>query len=234
MGRLSRLLGGDRLEGAADALLNDLTNSSRYGKTREMDYVFPDDKLTAEGVDEVITRLGARTPTKLTYDSDGRISAIDGGNVIRNAKGGINIDQVPSPRGRDYVKYSPSVVDSSKNAVVEAQLYPERFTNATGQLGAARDMGLAHRYNDYDSYRAINNRMEITPEALERFGSLVTKGKAEAPIAKGMSGGGAINGTRGDMVLIPGTDKIFSSLSSKEKAAYLKERGEGRGHSVLM
>ena len=226
MGRLARLLGGDRLEGAADALLNDLTNSSRYGKTREMDYVFPDDKLTASGVDEVITRLGARTPTKLTYDADGRIIAIDGGNVMRNAKGGINIDQVPSPQGRDYVKYSPSVVDSSNNVLVEAQLYPERFMDATGQVGAARDMGLAHRYNDYDSYRAINNRMEVTPEALERFGSLVTKGKAEAPIAKGMSGGGAINGSRGDTVLIPGTDTIFSSLSSKDKAAYLKERGD--------
>ena len=87
-------------------------------------------------------------------------------------------------------------------------------------------MGLAHRYNDYDAYRAINNRMEVTPEALDRFASVVTKGKAEAPIASGMSGGGAINGTRGDMVLIPGTDRVFSSLGKDEKAAYLKERGD--------
>jgi hypothetical protein len=224
--RLAKVLGGDRLEAAADAVLNDLTGSTRYGKTREMDYVFPDDKLTLDNVDESITRLGDRTPVKLTYDRKGKISNIEGGQTIRNKKGGINIDKVPSPSGRDYVKYSPSVVDSSNNQLVEAQLYPERFEGATGQLGAARDMGLAHRYNDYDSYRNINNRLEVTPEALQRFGSLVTKGKAEKPIAAGMSGGGAILGSRGDVVLIPGTDKIFSSLSKDEKAAYLEQRGD--------
>jgi len=223
---LARQLGGDRLEAAADALLNDLTGSKRYGKTREADYVFPDDVLTLENVDESITRLGARTPANLTYGKDGKIIRIDGGEVIRNSKGGINIDQVPSPSGRDYVKYSPSVVDSTQNQLVEAQLYPERFAEATGPLGEARDMGLAHRYNDYDTYRGINNRMEVTPEALERFGSLVTKGKADLPIGTGMSGGGAINGSRGDTVLIPGTDRVFSSLDKDEKAAYLKGRGE--------
>ena len=224
--RLAQQLGGDRLEAAADALLNDLTGSRRYGKTREADYVFPSDQLNINNVDESITRLGARTPANLTYGKDGKIIRIDGGEVIRNKKGGINIDKVPSPKGKDYVKYSPSVVDSSKNQLVEAQLYPERFEGATGPLGEARDMGLAHRYNDYDAYRAINNRMEITPEALERFGSVVTKGKAEAPIAKVMSGGGAINGSRGDTVLIPETDRVFSSLGKAEKAAYLGERGE--------
>ena len=222
---LARQLGGDKLEAAADALLNDLTGSKRYGKTREADYVFPSDQLNINNVDESITRLGARTPANLTYGKDGKIIRIDGGEVIRNKKGGINIDKVPSPKGDDYVKYSPSVVDSTKNQLVEAQLYPERFEGATGPLGEARDMGLAHRYNDYDAYRAINNRMEITPEALERFGSVVTKGKAEAPIARGMSGGGAINGSRGDTVLIPETDRVFSSLGKDEKAAYLEERG---------
>ena len=225
MGRLARALGGDRLEGAADALLNDILKTDRYGKSREMDYVFPD-KLTADNVDETITRLGARTPAGLVYNDAGEIVGITGGEVIRNKKGGINIDKVPSPKGSEYVKYSPSVVDSSKNALVEAQLYPERFMDATGQLGAARDMGLAHRYNDYDAYRAINNRMEVTPEALERFNAVVTKGKAEQPIATGMSGGGAIMGSRGDTVLIPGTDKIFSQLPKEEKSAYLKERGD--------
>jgi hypothetical protein len=223
---LAKQLGGDRLEAAADVLLNDLTGSKRYGKTREADYVFPNDQLNIDNVDESITRLGARTPANLTYGKDGKIIRIDGGEVIRNKKGGINIDKVPSPKGDDYIKYSPSVVDSSKNQLVEAQLYPERFEGATGPLGEARDMGLAHRYNDYDAYRAINNRMEITPEALERFGSVVTKGKAEAPIARGMSGGGAINGSRGDMVLIPETDRVFSSLDKDEKAAYLNERGD--------
>lgn len=230
MGRLARLLGGDRLEGAADALLNDLTKSKRYGQTREMDYVFPDDQLNLSNVDEAITRLGARTPTKLTYGSDGAITNIEGGNVIRNAKGGINIDKVPNPvtsrDNRDYVKYSPSIVDSSKDELVRAQLYPELYPDATGQLAAARDMGLAHRYNDYESYRNINNRMEVTPEAFERFGSLVTKGKAEKPIAAGMSGGGAINGSRGDVVLIPGTDRVFNSLSRPEKNEYLATRGD--------
>lgn len=226
MGRLARALKGDRLEGAADALLNDILGTSRYGKTREMDYVFPDDKLTLDNVDEAITRLGARTPTKLTYNDAGEITDISGGEVIRNKKGGINIDKVPSPKGDDYVKYSPSVVDSSKNVLVEAQLYPERFPDATGQVAAARDMGLAHRYNDYDAYRAINNRMDVRPEALERFGALVTKGRAEKPIAAGMSGGGAILGSRGDTVLIPGTDKIFSQLPKEEKDAYLNERGK--------
>ena len=224
--RLAQQLSGDKLEAAADALLNDLTGSRRYGNTREADYVFPSDQLNISNVDESITRLGARTPANLTYGKDGKIIRIDGGEVIRNKKGGINIDKVPSPKGEDYVKYSPSVVDSTKNQLVEAQLYPERFEGATGPLGEARDMGLAHRYNDYDAYRAINNRMEITPEALERFGSVVTKGKAEAPIARGMSGGGAINGSRGDTVLIPETDRVFSSLDKDEKAAYLKERGE--------
>jgi hypothetical protein len=223
---LAKQLGGDKLEGAADALLNELTGSKRYGKTREADYVFPSDQLNIDNVDESITRLGARTPANLTYGKDGKIIRIDGGEVIRNKKGGINIDKVPSPTGKDYVKYSPSVVDSTKDQLVEAQLYPERFADATGPLAEARDMGLAHRYNDYETYRAINNRMDITPEALERFGSLVTKGKAEAPIAAGMSGGGAINGSRGDTVLIPGTDRVFSSLDKDEKAAYLKGRGE--------
>jgi len=223
---LARQLGGDRLEAAADALLNDVTGSKRYGNTREADYVFPEDELNLGNVDEAITRLGARTPAKLSYGSDGAITNIEGGNVIRNKKGGINIDQVPSPRGKDYVKYSPSVVDSTKDPLIEAQLYPERFAGASGALGEARDMGLAHRYNDYETYRDINNRMSITPEALERFGSVVTKGKAEKPIAAGMSGGGAINGTRGDMVLIPGTERVFHSLDKGEKAAYLKERGD--------
>ena len=224
--RLAQQLGGDRLEGAADALLNDLTGSTRYGKTREADYVFPDDQLNIGNVDESITRLGARTPANLTYGKDGKIIRIDGGEVQRNKKGGINIDKVPSPRGEDYVKYSPSVVDSTKNQLVEAQLYPERFEGATGPLGEARDMGLAHRYNDYEKYRAINNRMEITPEALERFADVVTKGKAEQPIAGVMSTGGAITGRRGDMVLIPGTDRIFNTLSADEKSEYLKERGD--------
>ena len=224
--RLAQQLGGDRLEAAADALLNDLTGSKRYGKTREADYVFPDDQLNIGNVDESITRLGARTPAKLTYGKDGKIIRIDGGEVKRNKKGGINIDQVPSPKGRDYVKYSPSVVDSSKDQLVEAQLYPERFEGATGPLGEARDMGLAHRYNDYDAYRAINNRMDVTPEALERFADVVTKGKAEQPIADVMSTGGAIMGRRGDMVLIPGTDRIFNTLSADEKSEYLKERGD--------
>ena len=223
---LAKQLGGDRLEAAADALLNDVLGSKRYGGTREADYVFPSDELNLGNVDEAITRLGARTPATLQYNDGGTIIGIEGGNVIRNKKGGINIDQVPSPRGRDYVKYSPSVVDSTKDPLVEAQLYPERFAGATGQLAEARDMGLAHRYNDYEAYRAINNRMEVTPEALERFGSLVTKGKAEAPIARGMSGGGAINGSRGDMVLIPETDRVFHSLDKGEKAAYLAERGD--------
>ena len=226
MGRLARALGGDRLEGAADALLNDILNTKKYGTSREMEYVFPDDRLTVDNVDEAITRLGARTPATLEYNDAGDIASITGGEAIRNKKGGINIDKVPTPRGADYVKYSPSVVDSSKNVLVEAQLYPERFSNATGAVGAARDMGLAHRYNDYDAYRAINNRMEVTPEALDKFNSVVTKGKAEKPIAAGMSGGGAILGSRGDVVLIPGTDKIFSQLSKDEKSAYLKERGD--------
>ena len=91
---LAKQLGGDRLEAAADALLNDLTGSTRYGKTREMDYVFPGDRLTADNVEESITRLGARNPAKLTYGPDGSIVAIEGGDVIRNKKGGINIDQV--------------------------------------------------------------------------------------------------------------------------------------------
>lgn len=223
---LAKQLGGDRLEAAADALLNDLLGSKRYGGTREADYVFPNDELNLGNVDEAITRLGARTPANLTYGKDGKIIRIDGGEVIRNAKGGINIDKVPSPRGRDYVKYSPSVVDSTEDLLVEAQLYPERFADATGPLAEARDMGLAHRYNDYEKYRAINNRMEITPEALDRFASVVTKGKAEAPIASGMSGGGAILGSRGDTVLIPDTDRVFSSLNENEKAAYLKGRGD--------
>ena len=223
---LAKQLGGDRLEAAADALLNDLLGSKRYGGTREADYVFPNDELNLGNVDEAITRLGARTPANLTYGKDGKIIRIDGGEVIRNAKGGINIDKVPSPRGRDYVKYSPSVVDSTEDLLVEAQLYPERFADATGPLAEARDMGLAHRYNDYEKYRAINNRMEITPEALDRFASVVTKGKAEAPIASGMSGGGAIKGSRGDTVLIPDTDRVFSSLNENEKAAYLKGRGD--------
>ena len=47
MGRLARALGGDRLEGAADALLNDILKTNRYGKSREMEYVFPD-KLTLQ------------------------------------------------------------------------------------------------------------------------------------------------------------------------------------------
>ena len=226
MGRLARALGGDRLEGAADALLNDILNTKKYGTSREMEYVFPDDRLTVDNVDEAITRLGARTPATLEYNDAGDIASITGGEAIRNKKGGINIDKVPTPRGADYVKYSPSVVDSSKNVLVEAQLYPERFANATGAVGAARDMGLAHRYNDYDAYRAINNRMEVTPEALDKFNSVVTKGKAEKPIAAGMSGGGAILGSRGDVVLIPGTDKIFSQLSKDEKSAYLKQRGD--------
>ena len=230
MGRLARLLGGDRLEGAADALLNDLTGSKRYGQTREMDYVFPDNELNLSNVDEAITRLGARTPTKLTYGNDGAITNIEGGNVIRNKKGGINIDKVPSPvtskDKRDYVKYSPSVVDSSKDELVRAQLYPELYPEATGQLAAARDMGLAHRYNDYESYRGINNRMAVSPEALERFGALVTKGKAENPVAYGMRGGGAILGRRGGQVLIPGTDRVFDTLSKEEQAAYLKPRSE--------
>ena len=230
MGRLARMLGGDRLEGAADALLNDLTGSRRYGQTREMDYVFPDDELNLSNVDEAITRLGARTPAKLTYGANGAITNIEGGNVIRNKKGGINIDKVPNPvtsrDKRDYVKYSPSVVDSTKDELVRAQLYPELYPDATGQLAAARDMGLAHRYNDYESYRNINNRMAVTPEALERFGALVTKGKAEKPIAAGMSGGGAINGSRGDVVLIPGTDRVFHSLSRPEKNEYLATRGD--------
>jgi hypothetical protein len=191
-----------------------------------MDYVFPGDKLTVDNVDEAITRLGARTPAQLTYGRDGSITGIEGGRVKRNKKGGINIDQVPSPQGRDYVKYSPSAVDSTKDELVAAQLYPERYEGATGQLGYARDMGLAHRYNDYESYRGMNQLQEVTPEALQRFASLVTKGKAEAPIAKGMSGGGAINGSRGDMVLIPGTDRVFHSLDKGEKAAYLGERGD--------
>ena len=224
MGRLARQLGGDKLEAAADALLNDLTGSTRYGKTREMDYVFPD-HLTVDNVDEAITRLGARTPAKLTYDTSGNISNIEGGEVIRNKKGGINIDKVPSPQGRDYVKYSPSVVDSSKNELVEAQLYPERFADATGQLGYARDIRLAHRSNDYDAYRRLNQLMEVDEDALQRFNSVVTKGKAEKHIASGMSGGGAILGSRGDTVLIPGTDKVFSSLPKEEKAAYLEQRG---------
>ena len=230
MGRLARMLGGDRLEGAADALLNDLTGSTRYGQTREMDYVFPDDELNLSNVDEAITRLGARTPTKLTYGSDGAITNIEGGNVIRNAKGGINIDKVPNPvtsrDSRDYVKYSPSVVDSSKDEVVRAQLYPELYPDATGQLAAARDMGLAHRYNDYESYRGINNRMAVSPEALERFGAVVTKGKGENPVAYGMRGGGAILGRRGGQVLIPGTDRIFNTLSKDEQREYLKPRSE--------
>jgi len=223
---LARQLGGDRLEAAADALLNDVLGSKRYGKTREADYVFPENELNLGNVDEAITRLGARTPATLQYNDAGTIVGIEGGNVIRNKKGGINIDKVPSPKGKDYVKYSPAVVDSSQNSLVEAQLYPERFEGATGQLGEARDMGLAHRTNDYEKYRAINNRMDVTPEALERFGNLVTKGKAEAPIAKGMSTGGAIMGSRGDMVLIPGTDKVFSSLSKDEKSDYLNKRGD--------
>ena len=115
MGRLARALGGDRLEGAADALLNDLLSTDRYGRSREMDYVFSGDELNAGNVDEAITRLGARTPTKLTYDDAGNITNIEGGNVIRNKKGGINVDKVPSPSGENYIKYSPSVVDSSKN-----------------------------------------------------------------------------------------------------------------------
>ncbi len=223
---LAKQLGGDRLEAAADALLNDVLASKRYGGTREADYVFPSDELNLGNVDEAITRLGARTPANLTYDKNGKIIRINGGEVIRNAKGGINIDKVPSPRGKDYVKYSPSVVDSTKDPLVEAQLYPERFADATGPLAEARDMGLAHRYNDYEKYREINDRMEVTPEALERFNSLVTKGKAEKPIAAGMSGGGAILGSRGDTVLIPDTDKVFSSLNSNEQAAYLKGRGD--------
>ena len=225
MGRLARQLGGDKLEAAADALLNDLTGSKRYGKTREMDYVFPD-HLTLDNVDEAITRLGARTPAKLTYDTSGNIVAIEGGEVIRNKKGGINIDKVPSPQGRDYVKYSPSVVDSRKDKLVEAQLYPERFAGAIGQLGYARDLGLAHRTNDYDAYRALNRQMKVDEDALQRFNSVVTKGKAEKPIAAGMSGGGAILGSRGDVVLIPGTDKVFSSLPKEEKSAYLGQRGD--------
>ena len=33
-------------------------------------------------------------------------------------------------------------------------------------------------------------------------------------------------GSRGDIVLIPGTDKIFSQLPKEEQAAYLKQRGD--------
>ena len=79
MGRLERFLGGDRLEGAADALLNDFLGTKKYGKSREMDYVFPDDTLTVDNVDEAITRLGARTPTTLQYDDTGKIVGITGG-----------------------------------------------------------------------------------------------------------------------------------------------------------
>ena len=67
--------------------------------------------------------------------------------------------------------------------------------------------------------------MEITPEALERFRNVVTKGKADAPIAKAMSTGGAITGRRKDSVLIPGTERVFSSLDKEEKSDYLGERG---------
>lgn len=224
--RFAQQLSGDVKEAAADALLNELTGSTRYGKTREADYVFPNDQLNIGNVDESITRLGARTPANLTYGKDGKIIRIDGGEVIRNSKGGINIDKVPSPSGQEYVKYSPSVVDSTQDLLVEAQLYPERFPDATGPLAEARDLGFAHRYNDYDAYRAINDRMEVTPEALERFNDVVTKGKAEKPIATAMSGGGAILGSRGDTVLIPETDRVFSSLNEDEKAAYLKGRGD--------
>ena len=104
---LAKQLGGDRLEAAADALLNDVIGTKRYGGTREADYVFPDDQLNLGNVDEAITRLGARTPAKLTYGGDGSITGITGGNVIRNKKGGINIAKARSPKGRDDGTYRP-------------------------------------------------------------------------------------------------------------------------------
>ena len=51
----------------------------------------------------------------------------------------------------------------------------------------------------------------------------MTKGKADKPIASAMSGGGAILGSRGDIVLIPGTDKIFSQLH-QGRASCLPQR----------
>ena len=222
-----RSLGGDQLESLADAILNKELKTRRYGTSREMDYVFPDDTLTMGNVNESLTRLGARTPIDVQWDQNGNVKGFSGGSAIRNSSGGINLDQVPTPKGSDYTKYSPSVVDSTASELVKAQLYPELYGGATGQVGQARDMGLAHRYNDYDSYRSMNNQMEVEPEVLTYLmnGGL-SKGKADKPLRETtFNKAGGIGSEARSQVLIPGTDKRFLDLPAKERGAYLRDRG---------
>jgi len=218
---------GDQLEGLADAILNKELNTRRYGKSREMDYVFQDDNLTMDNVDGVLERLGARTPVRINWGSDGSIEGFSGGNVLRNKFGGINLDQVPVPTGKDYTKYSPSVVDSETSELVRAQLYPELYGNATGQVAQARDMGFAHRYNDYQTYRDINKQMTVEPEVLDYLmqGGF-SKNKADLPLGRStFSKAGGIGTKAREQVLIPGTDIRFVDLPPEAQQGYLSDRG---------
>jgi len=222
-----RGIGGDQLESLADAILNKELSTRRYGRTREMDYVFPDDNLTMGNVDESLTRLGARNPIDVQWDQNGNVKGFSGGSVIRNDFGGINLDQVPTPQGRDYTKYSPSVVNSTESELVRAQLYPELYGGATGQIGLARDMGLAHRYNDYPSYHSMNDQMSVDPAVLDyllRGG--FTKGKADKPIRDtAFSKAGGAGTKAREQILVPGTDERVIDLRGQESSDYFDNRG---------
>ena len=224
--RIERLA-GDQLEALADAILNKVKNSERYGKTREMDYVFSDDKLTLDNLDKALERLGGRTPINVEWDADGNIVAFSGGNVIRNKWGGINLDNVPRPEGKDYVKYNNAEIDSSQSKIVEAQVYPERFEDATGQLGYARDLGIAMRDNDYDAYRALNNQMEVDDDVIPvLLKGGFSKGKADATLGgSNFKKAGGIGTPARKQVLIPGTNRRFVDEDADTQKVYLNERG---------
>ena len=225
--RIERLA-GDQLEALADAILNKVKNSERYGKTREMDYVFSDDKLTLDNLDKALERLGGRTPINVEWDADGNIVAFSGGNVIRNKWGGINLDNVPRPRGKDYVKYNNEEIDSSQSQVVEAQVYPERFPDATGQLGYARDLGIAMRDNDYDAYRALNNQMEVDDEVIPvLLNGGFSKNKADVALSgSNFKRAGGIGKPDRSEVRIPSTEIRFIDADADTQKAYLNERGD--------
>ena len=223
--RIERLA-GDQLEALADAILNKVKNSERYGKNREQDYVFQEDRLTLENLAGVLERLGERTPMNVEWDADGNIADFSGGNVIRNKWGGINLDNVPRPRGKDYVKYNNEEIDSSQSQVVEAQVYPERFPDATGQIGYARDLGIAMRDNDYDAYRALNNQMEVDDDVIPvLLKGGFSKGKADGTLGgNNFKKAGGIGTPARSQVLMPGTDRRFIDEDSDTQKAYLNER----------
>ena len=208
-----------RLNAVASQLLDDIKGTDRYSKSRFIDEVFPE-SVTLDNAEETLLALAPRT--KVTIGNDG---AVTGGEALLDAKGRVNMDNIPT-NVAELSHTAPDAVNTDTDAAMGVLLNPDSLPmSASPKMQRAAAIGSAMQANDAVAYKQAGMPISVTDEAAHYIAEKLVRGKNNTPLRSNgfVKSGGVGTESRGQ-ILIPGTETRFNDADKKVQGEYLDAR----------